>query len=78
MSEKLSLDNIKPGEKCKIVSITLGSAESQRLLDMGFLRGTELDVIRNAPFADPLEVDIRGAHVSLRHNEAKLLVVERV
>lgn len=78
MREKLSLDQIKPGEKCKIITIHLNGADSQRLLDMGFLRGTHLEVIRNAPLADPLEVEIRGSHISLRHNEAKLLVVERL
>ncbi len=78
MEGKLSLNQIKPGEKCRITMIELNGADSQRLLDMGFLRGTQLEVIRNAPFADPLEVAIRGSHVSLRHNEAKLLVVERL
>lgn len=56
----------------------MNGALSQRLLDMGFLRGTQLEIIRNAPFSDPLEVKIRGSHISLRHDEAKLLVVEKL
>ena len=78
MDNKFTLNEVKPGERCRIKELFMNGALTQRLLDMGFLRGTELEVIRNAPFADPLEVFIRGSHVSLRHNEAKLLVVERL
>lgn len=78
MDNKLTLEQLKPGESGCIKSIIMNGALTQRLLDMGFLRGSELTVVRNAPFADPLEVMIRGSHVSLRRNEAKLLVVERL
>jgi len=78
VENKLSLDCLKPGERSIIKEIIMNGSLSQRLLDMGFLRGTELEIIRNAPFADPIEVKIRGSHISLRHSEAKLLVVERL
>ncbi len=78
MENKLSLDCLKPKDRCIIKEILMNGALSQRLLDMGFLRGTQLEIIRNAPFSDPLEVKIRGSHISLRHDEAKLLVVEKL
>ena len=76
-TETVSLNEIQPGEKCRIRSIQLIGAEGQRLLDMGFIRGAAVEVIRNAPFADPLEVSLDGAKISLRHHEAKLLTVEK-
>jgi len=76
--DKIDLDEIKPGEKCKIVEVFLEGAEGQRLLDMGFIKNTEVEIIRNAPFSDPVEVRIRGYNVNLRHSEAKKLKVVRI
>jgi ferrous iron transport protein A len=78
MSELMSLNDIKPGEKCVIKKIVLSGAEGQRLMDMGFVRGVELEVRRNAPFADPFEVLINGYYINLRHMEAELVKVEKI
>jgi len=78
MKELQSLNDIKPGERCIIRKIILSGAEGQRLLDMGFVRGVELQVKRNAPFSDPFEVKINGYFINLRHLEADLVKVERL
>ncbi len=67
----LYLDQLKPGQQCKLIDIDLGGATGQRLIDMGFIPGVEIKVIRNAPLVDPVELEIRGCHVSIRHAEAK-------
>ncbi len=73
----MTLDEIKLGEECRIVRQNLGGATGQRLMDMGFIPGTKVKVVRNAPLIDPVDLLIRGYHVSLRHHEARGVEVER-
>ena len=71
----LYLDQLKPGQQCKLIDIDLGGATGQRLIDMGFIPGIKIKVIRNAPLVDPVELEIRGYNVSIRHSEAKHIEV---
>ena len=64
------LRELKPGEKGKIVGISGKGSAHQRLLDMGLVPGTEVEVERVAPLGDPIEVKIKGYHLSLRKEEA--------
>jgi ferrous iron transport protein A len=74
----MTLDEIGPGQGCRIVRQNLGGATGQRLMDMGFMPGTEVKVVRNAPLVDPVDLLIRGYHVSIRHAEAKGVEVEQL
>jgi len=74
----MTLDELSPGQGCRIVRQNLGGATGQRLMDMGFMPGTEVKVIRNAPLVDPVDLFIRGYHVSIRHAEAKGVEVEQL
>ena len=47
-------------------------------MDMGFMPGTKVEVVRNAPLVDPVDLLIRGYHVSIRHAEAKGVEVEQL
>ncbi len=71
----MTLDEIKPDQECEIVDITSEGIMGQRLLDMGFIPGTRIKVIRNAPLVDPVEFLLKGYHISLRHSEAKQVEV---
>ncbi len=71
----MTLDEIKPDQECEIVDITSEGIMGQRLLDMGFIPGTRIKVIRNAPLVDPVEFELKGYHISLRHSEAKQVEV---
>jgi len=72
----LTLDEIRPDQECEVVDIILEGILGQRLLDMGFIPGTRIKVVRNAPLVDPVEFLMKGYHVSLRHSEAKLVEVK--
>jgi Fe2+ transport system protein FeoA len=50
----------------------------RRLLEMGFLVGTEIYVEKYAPLKDPIELILKGYHVSLRVNEAAHIEVDGV
>lgn len=47
----------------------------KRIMEMGFIRGRNVEVIRNAPLLDPVEYRIMGYNVSLRRSEASLVEV---
>jgi Fe2+ transport system protein FeoA len=50
----------------------------QRLLEMGFIRGARLRVEKLAPLGDPMELVIKGYHLSLRRDESACILVSRV
>jgi ferrous iron transport protein A len=67
----MTLDKMKPGQECEIMDVIADGVLGQRLMDMGFIPGTRIHVIRNAPLIDPIEIEMKGYHISLRHSEAK-------
>lgn len=68
-----TLDQLKPGESGVVAELHGEGAIQQRLLEMGVLEGSEVEVIRLAPLGDPLEIRVQGYHLSLRKAEAKLV-----
>ena len=64
------LDNEPVGQIVQVVRVMGEGAFRQRLLEMGFVRGAEVTVLKNAPLKDPVEYMIMGSHISLRHSEA--------
>lgn len=71
----MTLADIKPGNKCKIICIDKTNSLRKRLIDMGLTAGTEVYVRKYAPFGDPIEINIRGYELSLRKFEAGLIQV---
>ncbi len=70
-----TLATLAPGERGVVSGYVQIDAFAHRLMQLGFLEGTELVVLRRAPTGDPLEVEIMGYSVSLRRNEAENIVV---
>ena len=64
------LDNEPVGTTVQVVRVMGDGAFRQRLLEMGFVRGAQVTVLKNAPLQDPVEYMIMGSHISLRHSEA--------
>jgi len=73
-----SLSTIPLGQKGRVVSFTLPPEQRQRLLEMGLTVGAQFEVVRFAPMGDPIEVKVRGYHLSLRKNEAAGVLVARI
>lgn len=67
---------LKPGEKGTISEIRGGAGAGKRLLDMGVVTGTQLEVVRVAPLGDPIEIRIKGYNLALRKAEAEGVTVE--
>ncbi|MCF7853787.1 MAG: metal-dependent transcriptional regulator [Candidatus Pacebacteria bacterium] len=75
-SRMQTLDQLKPGDRARIARIERKGAVSRRLLDMGIVRGTPVEVVKVAPLGDPVEVKIKGYSLSLRKAEAAAVTVE--
>ncbi len=76
MSEVLKpLSELTPGSKAVIREIRLANAIKPRLMEMGLLIGTTLELIRFAPLGDPVEIKVRGYHLTLRRHEADQVFV---
>ena len=71
----MTLNEVKPGQKCRVVDISAEGILGQRMLDMGFIPGTIIEVVRNAPMADPVEIRMREYFLTMRHSEAKAVEV---
>ena len=74
MQKKLS--ELEPGEKGTIVKVQGSGALRRRLLDMGLIRGTEIEMVRKSPLGDPLEFLVKGYNLSLRKAECENVYVE--
>lgn len=71
----MTLTDLKPGERASIVRWGT-TAPPVRLLEMGVLPGTIIEMVRIAPLGDPIAIKVRGYQLSVRKTEAALLVVE--
>ncbi len=71
----MTLNDLKPGARCTLVDIVAEGALAQRLMDLGFFPGVNIEVVRNAPLIDPIELYLDGYHISVRQSEAKSIVV---
>lgn len=69
------LTSLHVGRKAVVTSIDVPIESRGRLLEMGLLVGTPVELIRYAPMGDPVEIKVRGYHLSLRKNEAQLIQV---
>lgn len=74
--EQQTLDKMKIGQKGTVVSVGGKGPIKQRMMDMGLVPGSEVEVIRVAPLGDPIEVNLKGYNLSLRRAEAKAVQVE--
>ncbi|HEX5138849.1 MAG TPA: ferrous iron transport protein A [Planctomycetota bacterium] len=70
------LDRIAPGSRAVVRVVAAENGARRRLLEMGFVPGTALRVVRLAPLGDPMEIELHGYHVSLRRSEARTILVE--
>lgn len=71
----MKLDDVKSGSIVKIEKVNASGKLMYKLLDMGFVIGADIEVIREAPLFDPMELKIHNYFISLRKSEAALIEV---
>jgi Fe2+ transport system protein FeoA len=71
------LSEIKEKQTVTVVHVGGNGVLRRRILEMGILKGTKIYVEKYAPLKDPLELIVKGYHVSLRVEEAAQIIVEK-
>ena len=66
----MTINDLKIGEKGIIVSIDLDKEIRSRLMDMGLTKGTEVQLLKKAPFGDPIWLLVRDYHLIFRREYA--------
>lgn len=74
-AEPTSLATLKPGTSAIVTEIRVPAESRGRLLEMGLLVGTPVELVRFAPLGDPIEIKVRGYHLTLRKHEAAQILV---
>jgi Fe2+ transport system protein FeoA len=69
---------MKEGQSATIVRVGGNGILRRRILEMGILKGSEVYIEKYAPLRDPLELIVKGYHVSLRVEEAAKIEVDNV
>ena len=72
----VALKEVAPGQRGKVTQIRGRGEVYKRLLDMGVTPGSLVEMRRAAPLGDPLEIKVKGYHLSLRKQEADKIAVE--
>lgn len=72
----MKLSELKPGDRGKILALTSKGPLRRRLQEMGILPGEVFVLEKVAPLGDPVEITIKGYHLSLRKDEAETIEVE--
>jgi Fe2+ transport system protein FeoA len=70
------LHELESKEKGKVVRVGGKGAIRRRLLDMGLVTGAEVEMERVAPLGDPIQVKIKGYHLTLRKEEAASIWID--
>ena len=71
-----NLYKTKKGKKVRVVDIECSDFVRRKIMDMGIVKGTILEVVSIAPFGDPINLLVRGYHLTLRRKEAEKIIVE--
>ncbi len=69
------LTSIDLGATATVAQINLPPGSRPRLMEMGLLVGTAVELVRFAPLGDPVEIKVRGYHLTLRKHEAEQILV---
>jgi ferrous iron transport protein A len=73
----LTLEQVSPGVSVLVEKVGGARAFRRRLMELGIIPGTRIEVLRIAPFGDPLELSARGCNLSIRASEAHEVQVAR-
>ena len=75
VGSEMTLDQLPLGQSAKVLKLSGTPAIRRRLMEMGITPAAVIEAIRWAPLGDPLNVKIRGYHLSLRREEAAAVEV---
>ncbi len=78
MNTGIPLDRLRDGCFAMVTELTAKGPARRRLLDLGLVPGTKVEVIRRSPLGDPIAFNIRGAVIAFRKEDAGQVLVIQV
>ncbi len=76
MAAAIKLSELAIGASANVVEFPKQGAAFLRLREMGLIAGTQVTLVRTAPLGDPLELKVRGYHLTIRKSDAAHILVE--
>lgn len=74
----MTLTDVKPGNSYEVVKLRDSGATRRRIMDMGITKGAQITVDKVAPLGDPVDLTVRGYHLSLRKEDLNKIEVAAV
>lgn len=74
--KRTKLSELEEKQKCRVIDINLEGETKYRLLDMGIIPNTEIEITKKAPLGDPIQIFLRGYSISIRKEIARKIEVE--
>jgi len=75
MEKVMTVADLKPKQKGVVIKVNRRGILAKRLAEMGIGRGASVEFERVAPLGDPIDIKIKGYHLTLRKNEAADIVI---
>jgi ferrous iron transport protein A len=72
----LTLNNVIKNKRVKIKSIHAQGDLNCRLQELGFLPGMFVELVNKLPFNGPLAVNVQGAKIALRFEDATRIIID--
>ena len=76
MTDTVRLSSCQEGDRVRIKKVEGEGIFKRRLQEMGLLKGAEIFIQKYAPLRDPMELVIKGYHLSIRVEEADNILVQ--
>lgn len=70
------LSDVGIGETCQVVRLADTGETRRRIMDMGITKGAQVSVRKVAPLGDPIDLVVRGYHLSLRRSDCAGIEVQ--
>lgn len=77
-SDIIPLTSLIETERGKVKQILIDGPIRRRLMDLGLINGTIVEVLQKSPFGDPIAYLIRGAVIALRQEVSSMIIIEKV
>ena len=72
----IRLSDSRQGDTVTVRKLEGSGAFRKRMLEMGIVRGTSINIVKYAPLKDPLEMVLKKYHLTLRVEEAEKVLVD--
>ena len=74
-SDVRTLSELFPGQSARVLEVTAPPSLALHILEIGLVRGAKVRFLRAAPLGGPIEIEVEGFLLSLRRNEADMILV---